>query len=833
MPLHLTRPARSFAMLCMLLLLLPSVGQATRSSGAYRELIVAVVQGRPEVVARHLRADPVLATRLLGTPPSEAGSGAGFRETALVIAVRNHQMEVARMLLQAGANPNSDNGRALLESVAFPEMVDLLVASGLDPVRASNDSASLGGALDGRPRQRAIARALIRHGVSCELEDAVRLGLLDRVESCCQREGAAPHTALLYRAIETAQPGLVAMLLQHGCRIDGPPPPSPYHNWTYPPAVAQFALFDGRVEDAILLLDAGAPISSALDGWDSRPGLQDGNPQLRETEQGDLLDRALDLGSDALYDKLVARGLDPTARHSPRRTTCPVLPDRLARAAWRGDGALVDRLILAAQLAAVEVDLAAVALAAAAAGHAALANELMDRAGVVSPHALAALGQAEALDAWLDVHPADLERLDPRCGATPLAWAVFAGETQTARRLLSRGANAHVRVHTQVLWAQWTGAMGTTMPRRGESDQEVALVELPVQRGELELTSHLVRAGARLDWIALWLLAENSAARATEVLADALRLGRIDAGDRDWGKQALAVLAPSLHSDGTSEERWRLLIDAGAADFIRESTDPARLDHLYAAGAPPEILAELGGNGASVNEPVAITLGLLDDEAVHAYVNGLTDRDWQSALERAGRQARHSVYSQLFRARESVSHQQVLDLIHHAAYWGDFEVIDIAAERAPPGYDILNDSDLFENGSDNESFIDELIKRGADPYQANGSGRGPLHRAAYDAQIESVRSLLSAGAVVDLRSTQGRTPLHELRLPIDAMRATNPPEQSLLDTIAALLEAGADPLSVDDRGSVVFERLLRADWTEDGRRRLRELLVGRVDPTWL
>ncbi len=85
------------------------------------------------------------------------------------------------------------------------------------------------------------------------------------------------------------------------------------------------------------------------------------------------------------------------------------------------------------------------------------------------------------------------------------------------------------------------------------------------------------------------------------------------------------------------------------------------------------------------------------------------------------------------------------------------------------------------------ALVKELIRRGADPNAKDPLNETRLHEAARAGRTELCRVLFEAGAAVDPRDAQQRTPLH-------LAAATDKP-----DLVRLLLERGADPEAVDAR----------------------------------
>jgi ankyrin repeat protein len=98
------------------------------------------------------------------------------------------------------------------------------------------------------------------------------------------------------------------------------------------------------------------------------------------------------------------------------------------------------------------------------------------------------------------------------------------------------------------------------------------------------------------------------------------------------------------------------------------------------------------------------------------------------------------------------------------------------------------------------ALVERLLAAGALPDGAGGLT--PLHHAVRDS-LEMVEMLVAAGAKLETRDQDGRTPLH---LAID-LRAD-------LDVCRALLRHGADSNTRDGHGRTPLETALRDDFVE-------------------
>jgi ankyrin repeat protein len=177
---------------------------------------------------------------------AEDGPGdAGWRlgETALAAAARSGSLEIARLLVAAGADPNrAGASRAMPLSLAAARgdlaLADLLLAAGArTDVRDPAGSLPLSRAVT--MGDAALARRLLEAGAdpdgrerdgSTPLAEAVRLGRMDLVRlligagarvDAADREGKSP----LYRAIVLRRESIALLLLDHGAdprrRIEG------------------------------------------------------------------------------------------------------------------------------------------------------------------------------------------------------------------------------------------------------------------------------------------------------------------------------------------------------------------------------------------------------------------------------------------------------------------------------------------------------------------------------------------------------------------------------------------------------------------------------------
>ena len=829
------------------------VAQSTTFPGPDRELINAIIQGDHGRAMRLIEAEPGAAKRPLGAPPSAGGNGLDFRDSALSIAVRNHRMKIARLLLEAGADPNgrSAAGGALMELVQLPAMVDLLVEFGADMQGEKQAFASLDGRLDTRPRHQALARSLMGHGMTCTLEDAVRLGFVARVRKILNGPDAPSRVpvALLYYASDARSDDLAFALIRGGCSVEGDRPPAKCSNWGYPESALQYALFEGRPHTALALLDAGASLRGWRDGWDTPPGLRLADSRAWRAENGDMLDRAIDLGSLELFERLSAGRSEP----GPGLGGIPVealieshlgqdrLADRMIRAAWRGHGAILERLVDRAMACDAPVDYPDVLLASAAAGHAHVYRDVSKLTGAVSVHALSLAGDLEELGALLDQKPEALDLPDPRCGVSPLGWAVMHRRSGVVDLLLAHGARSDVEVDGRVSRARWEGRGGTTAPRLSEGGQRVSLLEVAIKNRTYEIAASILRSGVSLDPRGLNSLCRHHSSRALQLIEEAFALDRIDKSSPDWAARALLTLAIPNHAAADEGKWWSVLMVAGAGDCVGKGPGMSLVDQAYGRGASLRDLTRLERLGSQLSRPVAVALGRVDEQESRRWVASLGEREWEQLLSTAAWRASAASYQRLLAAKANVSAEAALKQVHRLAGRGRLDLIRLVALRVPGGYRFDEDPEVLQRGAGHPPLVAELLRKGAAPHPGPSSNEGPLQRAAQECSVESVRLLIQAGADPRERSRRGRTPLHQVRRFLDRMDVVRAlegpyaedPEKRALAVIGMLLAAGADPLSVDDGGQFAFERIRWAAWSPSGAARLRALLAQYMDESWL
>ncbi|MFT7077560.1 MAG: ankyrin repeat protein [Planctomycetota bacterium] len=771
------------------------------------------------------------------------------RLAALNRAVRHNDLKLVESLLAAGADPNLANasGELLLDVVTTPEMVELLVEAGADPLRSGPNRAgrSLSRQLfdDGRARFQSIAAALVKAGAPCDLENAVRYGWQDDIRRLLaeDRPSEGFPVSLLYRALESGDAEVLQLLLDEGVETTGMPPRSQIINRWYPRSVVEYAAQVGGSKEVLALIRAGAPVEPEARGWASPPRGTSVPLGRFRASGGDLLDRAIDQGDVALFDLLVARGIEPTARKrqvGASIQSSSAIQDRVLRAAWRGHHRILDRLIAASRAAssngAEPLTIDEPLLAAASAGHEELYDALRILAEPRTLHAAAALGRTEEIRSFLAERSGDHFQKDARCGASPLSWAVLHGRLEAAKLLLKRGANPTERIRREISTAIWDGARGTEMPSRPyyTTPEELSVLEHVLRKDEMTMARVLLEAGARVDSSALAALMSCTSTTATELLQAAKQAELVVTDSPDWACDAFTALLWTKMPKAIALQRVRLLLDMGAATSFRRPDGSPILRRAIRSQSNLDVATALRDAGAPVPPELAVLYDWGEPIEGKRWMESLDADEVRSLLHRAADLSGIEPTRRILAARPDLEGAVIVERLRNVAYKGRLDLIDVLLERAPEGYDYLADAELLSHGAGSPEFVQTLLGRGADPSATDRSGFGALHRAAQAGSAESIRILLAAGASPVARSYNGQTPLSKVA---DARRNIwrRVPEDEIAECARLLLEAGADPLSLDSVGRMTFETLLYSAETASLRAKIRDGLAPYVRADWL
>ncbi|RYJ13291.1 ankyrin repeat domain-containing protein [Halogeometricum borinquense] len=154
--------------------------------------------------------------------------------------------------------------------------------------------------------------------------------------------------------------------------------------------------------------------------------------------------------------------------------------------------------------------------------------------------------------------------------------------------------------------------------------------------------------------------------------------------------------------------------------------------------------------------------------------------------------------------------------IESAIIQGDTEEFDELIDDADLTHRSDNGSTLLHKaaGADRPEIARELIDRGIDLDAQNGGGITPLLHALEVESYDTVEVLLEAGADPNILDNKGRYPL--------AMTVINGREDRKY--MKMLLEYGADPTAMDESGQSVLEWVRMLGYTD-----VVELMESYVD----
>jgi ankyrin repeat protein len=136
--------------------------------------------------------------------------------------------------------------------------------------------------------------------------------------------------------------------------------------------------------------------------------------------------------------------------------------------------------------------------------------------------------------------------------------------------------------------------------------------------------------------------------------------------------------------------------------------------------------------------------------------------------------------------------------------------VDVDARSDGVGFTPL----FFAAGVDAVDLVDLLLERGADPRATTATGETPLHEAAREAErTGTIARLLAANVDPNARADDGSIPI------------LRPAEQGHAAKTRALLDAGSDPLLVEEHGYGLLHAACNGSLVEI----VRDLLSRGVD----
>lgn len=383
-------------------------------------------------------------------------------------------------------------------------------------------------------------------------------------------------------------------------------------------------------------------------------------------------------------------------------------------------------------------------------------------------------------------------------GTTPLHWAVYRNDVDEVKRLIAGGANVNA-----------------------ENDYGSTPLSEAAITGNVEVIDRLLKAGAKVDatnadgQTALMVIARTSNVAAAKLLLK--RGAKVDQRET-WRNQTALMWAAAEGQPAMV----RLLVKSGADvnarslenNFERQVTAEPRMQARPAGGFTPLLYAARKGCVECVQ--------ILVEEG-KADIN-LTDPDRVTPL---------------LLATINLNFDTAAWLVAHGAdvnkwdTWGRspiYEAVDM--NTLPTGGRADRPSADRTSGI---KLIDMLLKAGANPnlqlklfppYRSLRDDRGadglltvgttPLLRAAKAGDVAAIKLLLAAGAIVDLPTVNGVTPLLAAAgsgsSGLDT-RARYRTEERAVEAAKLLLAAGADINARDRSGSTALHAAAGAGWT--------------------
>lgn len=230
-----------------------------------------------------------------------------------------------------------------------------------------------------------------------------------------------------------------------------------------------------------------------------------------------------------------------------------------------------------------------------------------------------------------------------------------------------------------------------------------------------------------------------------------------------WTKERDAQVAGLVELMGEASN-W-MTADAYGATPLHHAAlnrNPQLVQAFLAAGADPDVrgadIRQGFGHSVAFDGTAALHIACLlgDDASVRALIDAGADA---SAKDIRGRVPAHYAVSpppqSLCREYESIPGREAVNGRKDAILrmLGEVDVPD------DKGVTPLLLS-VTAHRYDSASFAGTLLELGASPDTADNGGTTPLMGAAINANMESVKALVSAGASLDLRDSGGRTALH-------------------------------------------------------------------------
>lgn len=379
----------------------------------------AIVTGDLAAVNALVAKSPTLVNAVLSPQPN------GRDWPALLVAVAENQLEIARYLLDHGANVNyfaaDKHDAAAVFLVESPAMTKLLLERGAKVNLRRRDSMQTPVEEAARNGNVAIVRLFLAAGATLDFDSYVKLGMIDDVKQRLKKQPwlvKRPNTPL-HKAAETGDLAMTKLLLDHGA---DPNATIWYSNAGASSALSE-ALSYGHFEVARLLCEKGANANiGAADKFHSNllhfaiaerdikylQLLLKQNPDVSELDAEGLspLHVAVEVGSIEKTKLLLDCGADVNQEAAGGGSA-------LFFAAAKRDQPLFDLLL--------------------------------SRGARLDPYSACLLGRKTDVERMLAADRSMLNRPDRRLKRTPLFYALMGGSADVADLLIRKGANVNVR----------------------------------------------------------------------------------------------------------------------------------------------------------------------------------------------------------------------------------------------------------------------------------------------------------------------------------------------------------------------------------------------------
>lgn len=767
------------------------------------------------------RLDELLDAAPPGALADRDGALAAAFAEALGTAVGYNEVELVKAFLDRGmpVNARDEAGRQPIHSVQSREMLRLLLDAGAD---ASSLTRRGDCALDSLwsvndPMRRATAWALIDAGCPVSLDNAMRLGWVDRVEEILGG-GARPSTADIYRLVGHAPPAhvhvpILELLLVAGAPVDGPPPRTSVLNWSYPEYPVLWSVYRGSFDVAVRLLQEGAIAPGPGEpGWEVIRGRE-----VRASTEGDCLDRAVDAGHLPLTRWLLKGGYDPEVGDSAFGSNLAYRTARLNRAVWRGHEEIAALLMSVGVTGEpIEADCAAT-LAAAVAGRPDLHDQLVARGAPRSLHAAAFLGRIHEVNHLLP--HAETGTRDDRMTCTPLGWAVLGEQIDVVEALLAAGSDPLETVPSGVSLAMLESARADgVMPsffNRAE-EHRVSVLALAVQERHWNVVDLFLDRGGPVDASTLRALATAPEACATGFLERALQMKQRERAP-GWAGGALKGLAkepgwpdyrgPDLQNRLT---RTRMLLEAGASGWM--SSGASVVDAAVLSAIDP-VLDLILAEGPAPSLETACLLGLEGTPGLDDFMHSLGKNERDALIWKAVRAKRPGAILALLESAGD-RREEHANRTNEVAAWRSPEVVQslidagvIVPRVEDVALDVSGALDLLEKQIRNTPLVKSYIRGGLSLEAIERRHWTLLHDACSSKAPETIEFLLGLGLDPNRRTGDGRTTVKLL-----LAHARNAPDT--LTSLQLLLDAGVRPRSIS-RGTLANFQAHRWDVKDD------------------